>query len=215
MAVLDPEDCLRRLGRNGIGRIAVTVGALPAIFPIGYAIHEGCVYFRTAAGTKLAAASSGTVVAFEVDHVDPIAHRGWSVVIVGPAAIVDSSSDGLERLPIPKWVSGGPEHLVRVSPVLVSGREIGHPAAEADRPGHVPFDSCPDCGSDAFHFVSDGEATNVVCTGCFACWRPELGYLSRVAVDTCPGRTLEPPCHAAAAPTKADENWKTPCAPSK
>lgn len=124
MAVLEEEECLRRLGRNGIGRLAVTVGALPVIFPIGYAMHEGAVYFRTAPGTKLAAASADAIVAFEVDQVDPLSHCGWSVVIVGPASIVDPSEPGLADLPIPRWVSNAPEHVVRVAPGLISGREI-------------------------------------------------------------------------------------------
>src|SRR5262249_23502314 len=72
MVVLTERGCLARLGGNGVGRVAVSVGALPAVLPVNYARRGRDVYFRTAAGTKLAAAVQNAVVAFEVDHVDRI-----------------------------------------------------------------------------------------------------------------------------------------------
>src|SRR3954471_13318116 len=75
MVVLDERTCLQRLGRNGLGRVAVSVGALPAIFPVGYAVDAGDVYFLTGAGTKLGAAARNAIVAFEVDAVDVVGHQ--------------------------------------------------------------------------------------------------------------------------------------------
>jgi len=197
--VLAEDECYRRLGDNGIGRVAVTVGALPAIFPVGYAVHDGAVYFRTAPGTKLAAATRGAIIAFEVDHIEPVSHSGWSVVVVGPTAVLDEEptpSGG--QLRVPRWLSSGPEHLVRLTPVMVTGRALGvKPSAVTSTDAYLPLDSCPDCGGDVFRFVSDGDLTNVVCTACFACWHPELGRVSRVSLETCPGCAVEPACRAA------------------
>ena len=109
--------------------MAVTVGALPAVFPVNYAVEGDHVYFRTAPGTKLEAASHNAIVAFQIDHIDPEAHTGWSVLVVGPSSVLDDP-DAVERLadlPLPRWISGGPETLVALKAELVSGREIAEP----------------------------------------------------------------------------------------
>jgi hypothetical protein len=104
---------------------------MPEIFPVNYAFHEGCVYFLTGPGSKLAAAADGSVMAFEVDHEDAFEHRGWSVVVVGPASIVPTSGAEVSSSPkIGRWVGGGPETLVRIEAGQVSGREIGRPVVK-------------------------------------------------------------------------------------
>ena len=92
---LSSEECLEYLARKPVGRIAVSVQALPVILPVNYVMREGDVVFRTNSGTKLAAATAGTVVAFEVDHYDHNGRNGWSVLIQGRAAeIVRPRRDG-------------------------------------------------------------------------------------------------------------------------
>jgi nitroimidazol reductase NimA-like FMN-containing flavoprotein (pyridoxamine 5'-phosphate oxidase superfamily) len=202
MVVLSREECLRRLGRTGIGRIAVTVGALPAVFPVNYATREGDVYFRTAAGTKMAAAVRHAVVAFEVDDLDRFAHTGWSVLVSGPAEVVEDLErlDGLRHLPLARWVDGLPDTLVRVRSDLVSGRAIDRTAARAAECNEgLPLSSCPDCGCDSLSAVSDGELTSFVCTACFACWHIELGRVHRIPPSTCPGCRLADVCRTAQA----------------
>ena len=126
MLVLSQEECILRLGDRGVGRVAVSIGALPAIFPVNYATCAGDVYFRAAAGTKLAAATRNAVVAFEIDDLDRLSHTGWSVQVVGPAAVVDDPDDiyRLRSLPLVRWIGAAPDTLVRISSDLVSGREI-------------------------------------------------------------------------------------------
>jgi nitroimidazol reductase NimA-like FMN-containing flavoprotein (pyridoxamine 5'-phosphate oxidase superfamily) len=80
---IPPEDCLILLDLAYVGRIGVSVQALPVILPVNYVMHEGDVVFRTSSGTKLAAATAGAVVAFEVDHHDAHGTRGWSVLLQG------------------------------------------------------------------------------------------------------------------------------------
>ena len=55
----------------------------PDMFPINYVMDRGNVVFRTAEGTKLAAAVLGRAVAFEVDGYEPEAGVAWSVVMKG------------------------------------------------------------------------------------------------------------------------------------
>ncbi len=54
---------------------------------------------------------------------------------------------------------------------------------------------CPRCGNDTLEAVSDGiDHTNFLCRECWTCWYWQLGYLSRILVDTCPGCYHKPEC---------------------
>jgi hypothetical protein len=170
---LNREDCLRHLGRTGVGRVAVCVGALPAIFPVNYAMRSEDVVFRTTPGTKLAAAVRNAVVAFEVDHSDRMSHTSWSVMIVGPSDEISDPTElaATDRLPLTRWAgAGGPESTVCIRADLISGQELVNPTPGLNTDPHpdLPFEVCPDCGSDALAVVF-GERANVVCTGCLGC----------------------------------------------
>jgi uncharacterized protein len=80
---IPPDDCLKLLKLAYVGRIGISIHALPVILPVNYVLHEGDVVFRVGSGTKLAAATAGAVVAFEVDHSDPQGTSGWSVLLQG------------------------------------------------------------------------------------------------------------------------------------
>jgi CBS domain-containing protein len=106
--------------------VAVALGALPVIFPVNYVVAGDEVLFFTAEGTKLQAATDNHLVTFEVDHVDPVARSGWSVVAVGPsrertepAVIAGARDAGLHP-----WAAGDRAHLVAITVEVVSGRRI-------------------------------------------------------------------------------------------
>jgi uncharacterized protein len=128
MEVLDETECLALLARTSIGRVAVTIGAVPAVFPVNYRLVDRSILFRTGAGTKLDAALRRSVVAFEVDQVDPLYHEGWSVLVVGVADEL-TDPDLLERaqtMPLEPWAPGDRPFLVRIGLDYVSGRRIDH-----------------------------------------------------------------------------------------
>jgi nitroimidazol reductase NimA-like FMN-containing flavoprotein (pyridoxamine 5'-phosphate oxidase superfamily) len=52
MEILGEDECIDLLRQVPVGRIAVTVDALPVIFPITIAVVDGAVVFRTPPGTK-------------------------------------------------------------------------------------------------------------------------------------------------------------------
>ena len=123
----DRPECLRRLGRAGVGRVSTTVAALPTIFPVNYAVLDDDVVFRTAAGTTLAAAVRDAVIAFEIDAIEPWSAAGWSVVVVGHAREITSAEQiaRAERLPLNGWQHGGAaETLLRISTEVISGRSF-------------------------------------------------------------------------------------------
>jgi nitroimidazol reductase NimA-like FMN-containing flavoprotein (pyridoxamine 5'-phosphate oxidase superfamily) len=126
MEVLSRRECLRLLQTAPLGRVAVTMSALPAVFPVNFALLDGDVVFETGSGTKLAAALRNAVVAFEVDHIEPISHTGWSVLVTGTACELFDPVDlaRARRLPLTAWAPGEHSHFVRISSDLVSGRRL-------------------------------------------------------------------------------------------
>ena len=80
----------------------------PDIFPINYVVDRGTVVFRTAEGTKLAAAVLGRGVAFEVDGFDDAAGEAWSVVIKGHAVEIERMHELFDALDLPlfPWHAG-------------------------------------------------------------------------------------------------------------
>jgi nitroimidazol reductase NimA-like FMN-containing flavoprotein (pyridoxamine 5'-phosphate oxidase superfamily) len=118
--------CLALLGAEGIGRVAVSIGAVPAVFPVHYAMLDGEIVFRTAGGTSLDAALRNAVVAFEVDDVDPLHHGGWSVLVVGTAdeiTDVDTRTRAEELAWRPRRTSAD-VHVMAIRPELISGRRV-------------------------------------------------------------------------------------------
>jgi nitroimidazol reductase NimA-like FMN-containing flavoprotein (pyridoxamine 5'-phosphate oxidase superfamily) len=130
LEVLDREACLALLGAASFGRLGLTSRALPTILPVNFWFDGARILVRTGEGSKLHAAAAGAVVAFEVDHVDPIEHAGWSVVVTGPAVEVTDPTDlaDLRHAPLPHW-SPSDGHVVAIDPAIVSGRRLtpGHP----------------------------------------------------------------------------------------
>jgi nitroimidazol reductase NimA-like FMN-containing flavoprotein (pyridoxamine 5'-phosphate oxidase superfamily) len=123
LEVLDRVECLRLLEGAAVGRIAGTSGALPVVLPVGYALDGDSIVVETGRGTTLDFATSGSVVAFEVDNLHERGHSGWTVMITGVAEEV-VAEDEVRRLR--SLVSGeqdfAQQRFVRISSELVSGR---------------------------------------------------------------------------------------------
>lgn len=126
LAILSREECLHLLHSSHLGRVGVSLDALPVILPVQYAMLDDAIVFRTGIGTKLDAALRGAVVAFEIDSVDPLYHRGWSVVVTGRSLEVTDADEvrRCERLPLRPWLPGEPDRFVKVTTDVLSGRMI-------------------------------------------------------------------------------------------
>ena len=125
LQVLEHEECMRLLASASLGRLAVSAGALPSIVPVNFLLDGDRILIRTSPGTKLSAAVTHAVVAFEVDDFDSFSHSGWSVSVTGLADEVCDTTE-LERidlLPLPHWSSRG-GHVIAITTELVSGRRI-------------------------------------------------------------------------------------------
>lgn len=126
LAVLSRDQCLGLLGSTRIGRVVVSIDALPAAFPVNFALMDDDVVFRTAPGTKLSAALEEAVVAFQADRFDPTACIGWSILVQGRASVITDPEelDRARRLRIRPWLPSDRPHVVRIRSEVVSGRRL-------------------------------------------------------------------------------------------
>jgi nitroimidazol reductase NimA-like FMN-containing flavoprotein (pyridoxamine 5'-phosphate oxidase superfamily) len=124
--VLPEHTCWTLLRSAEVARLAVVIDAQPDIFPINFVIDHGTIVFRTAEGSKLSAALSNPVVAFEVDGYDAKANEAWSVVIKGRAEVIERFDEHVEtmNLPLFPWHAAAKPHFVRIVPEAISGRRF-------------------------------------------------------------------------------------------
>jgi uncharacterized protein len=130
LELLSEAEAWELLVRGEVGRVGLTIGAVPAIFPVNYTVLDGAIVFRTAPGAKLSAAMAGNVVAFEVDHHERQGRIGWSVLAVGQCEVVHDLDATFEVLDagLEPWVDGNRTKLIRIKPDFISGRRIVHTA---------------------------------------------------------------------------------------
>lgn len=127
---LDRDACLRLLAARMVGRVVYTDGALPAAQPVNYILDDEEVLFRTGSAGKLAAATQGVVVAFQVDDIDPATRTGWSVLGVGESyEVVDPRrlAELADRLVT--WAPLPSDHVVCIPMQILTGRELVRGAA--------------------------------------------------------------------------------------
>jgi nitroimidazol reductase NimA-like FMN-containing flavoprotein (pyridoxamine 5'-phosphate oxidase superfamily) len=124
--ILEPDECWALLRSAEVGRLAVSIMDRPDIFPINFLVDHGTVVFRTAEGTKLAAAVLGRAVAFEVDGYDAAVGEAWSVVVKGSASEIERMFEVFEvtELPLFPWITSPKPRFVRIEPESVSGRRF-------------------------------------------------------------------------------------------
>jgi nitroimidazol reductase NimA-like FMN-containing flavoprotein (pyridoxamine 5'-phosphate oxidase superfamily) len=127
LEVLDRHDCLALLAGSSFGRVGITSGALPAVLPVNYRLVGEDIVFQTGHGSKLDAATTNAIVAFEVDEIDPLTHGGWSVMAVGEARKVTDAHElaALNAAGIPHWASAAIEATVVIATTLLTGRRVG------------------------------------------------------------------------------------------
>jgi uncharacterized protein len=117
---LDRSECLDLLATETVGRVALSANALPTVLPVRFRLLGDHVVFRTAQ------VAPRNVVAFQVDHIDPRSHEGWSVVVTGVALeVTDPSELALgHAMDTARWADGAGT-LVWLSCDLMAGRRLG------------------------------------------------------------------------------------------
>ena len=129
---LTEAECLRLIGRGGIGRIAYAGRFGLTVFPVNYRFHRGAIVFRTGEGSPTGEdlhtgiAHAEYMVAFEVDEFDVAAREGWSVLVQGPAHLVTTSAEraSVQEAGVEPWPQGDKDQAVRITPLRVTGRRL-------------------------------------------------------------------------------------------
>lgn len=125
---LSYAECRVVLKGGLVGRVGVCTPEGPHIIPVNYTVLDEAIAFRTSASSLLASHVGGALVAFEVDHLEPDRHLGWSVLARGTAEIIDDPRR-LERIrrlaPPAPWAEGPRDLYVRIIWTALTGRQVG------------------------------------------------------------------------------------------
>ena len=125
LVALSRRECLQLLRTEQIGRAVFTDRAMPQILPVTYAVLGEDIVLATTSTSRLAVASEGGVLAFEVDHHDPLTRTGWSVVVTGLAhQVVDSVEQARVLSVLDTWAPGHHNLLLRLPSSVLTGRRI-------------------------------------------------------------------------------------------
>ncbi|MGY1823529.1 pyridoxamine 5'-phosphate oxidase family protein [Geodermatophilus sp. SYSU D00079] len=124
---LDDPECRSLLTTVRIGRLGYTRDALPAIAPVPFCVHRDQVVIPSRSCSHLVPGVSGTVVAFQVDALDPDTCTGWTVTVVGPSRSVTDPAEiaALDRLPWPRREVWPDRCYISVAIGLVAGWRAG------------------------------------------------------------------------------------------
>ena len=123
---INTDEGFTLLGRGGqhVGRLVVTVGGEPMIFPLNFAVDGEAIIFRTQTGTKLTGITR-SLATFEVDDIDA-SGQGWAVSFEGLAQEVldadpESMRERIAAIDLETWPGGDRPHVVRIRPYRVHG----------------------------------------------------------------------------------------------
>jgi hypothetical protein len=117
-ADLSPTECWELLALATVGRMALSVRALPTIVPVRYTL-DGASVTVALGGLGLQEASiHDSVVAFAVDHIDEDASAGWIVELQGRVRLAGAPSPPAGPAP----VRAG--QVIRLTPGTLTGHRF-------------------------------------------------------------------------------------------
>ncbi|WP_197029037.1 pyridoxamine 5'-phosphate oxidase family protein [Blastococcus sp. URHD0036] len=131
---VSPAECRHLLASVPIGRLAFTVGALPTVQPVHFAVRADEVLIPARRGGKVEAASRGAVVAFEVDEYDAVTRTGWSVTVVGPSHVLSDEREVrlLEDAGLRPWAPGPNGCVIAVRIARITGQRLSRSRGTED-----------------------------------------------------------------------------------
>src|SRR5579862_5388381 len=96
---LPRNECLRLLALHAgvVGRVAAVVDGRPVVVPVNYGVFGDDVVLQIGRGTMLEMVDRGSVLAFEIDGVQP--QEAWSVYLRGPARRTGPGDTASARAP--------------------------------------------------------------------------------------------------------------------
>lgn len=116
---MSDDECLALLKEHTLGRIGLSINALPAILPVIYRVFDGSIFLEGWGSARIGDALVQSVVAFEVDDVTAEDGIGWSVLVIGVATSSKEDPDLFDKL----TSQGGCSSFV-IRPDIISGRRV-------------------------------------------------------------------------------------------
>lgn len=124
------QECWRRLGTEGMGRVGFDRGRGPRIHPVNYTVADQTVYVRTndasEFGSFVRMFGDGALVSFQVDELDAARGERWSVLIAARVRPLSPEAEAdlpPSRIPVPV-PDGQRPVLVQLTPIEVTGRHL-------------------------------------------------------------------------------------------
>lgn len=97
-------ECRRLLTTCEIGRVAISVGALPLVLPVQYSLHGDQLLLRTPGHHEVSDSIQGQVVGFQSDRLDLDHGVGWCVSVTGTVHV---AHDAPMTTAVHGWFSDG------------------------------------------------------------------------------------------------------------
>jgi Pyridoxamine 5'-phosphate oxidase len=110
--------CWQLLATTSVGRLALSVRALPVILPVQYHLDGRSLVVCLGHHQIPERSLNQTIIAFAADAIDPATRGGWSVHVQGPSAIP-------QRLAV-DTTCGQPAagQIVRIHPGIITGHRV-------------------------------------------------------------------------------------------
>ena len=134
MDVLPLEECLELLrSATPVGRIAIVANGFPIVLPVNYrlveVVDQTWLALRTRPGNILDHAE--VPAAFEIDHIDPLHHEGWSFLVRGTLHHADAyAATFRERFDPEPWITSERDAWLIIQPFEITGRRVRAPEGE-------------------------------------------------------------------------------------
>ena len=127
LSELSRDECFRLLASVPVGRVGVSIDAIPVVVPVNFALMDGDIVFRTVQGTEFHVVAAGAVVAFEIDGHEPDGGHGWRVLVQasrGFSPTTPSYEHARELTGEPWAVDGAADRIVCITSIVVTGRRF-------------------------------------------------------------------------------------------
>ena len=115
--LIPQAECWELLASASVGRVALSIHALPAILPVQYYL-DGRKLAVCLGHRELPERSLNAVVAFAADAIDPISRSGWSIQVQGRSSIPRLPRAGTDC----GWPAAG--QIVQIEPETIGGYRI-------------------------------------------------------------------------------------------
>jgi hypothetical protein len=105
---------------------AARPGEIFTVRLMNFALVDGLIVVRTADDSTAARKVHDTVVAFEADDLDNVTCSGWSVTVIGRAALVadPETATRYQAVPLVPWAPGPRDTFVTITTELAEGRRV-------------------------------------------------------------------------------------------